>query len=32
MWRSHPVILTVFGNDYLVSAKLSAYITDMENT
>ena len=32
MWKSHPFILTVHEKDYWISAKLSRYITDLENT
>ena len=32
MWKSHPFILTVHEKDYWISAKLSVYITDLQNT
>ena len=32
MWKKRGFTLTLYEKDYWISAKLSAYITDLENT
>lgn len=32
MWKAQPLLITILDKDYWISAKLSRYITDLENT
>ena len=32
MWKAHAFILSVNEKEYYISARLSCYITDLENT